>query len=100
MHRLPKKVKQPPQIITHSCIKRQLLSTSLCQLCEVLPRQLIYDRDMVKDSADKFQFHRVGMVNGRRGKGHLFLIPFAHFLVAPFFVLLVISVDYTSFITM
>jgi hypothetical protein len=93
-------VKQPPQIVTHSCIKRQLLSTCLCQLCEVLPRQLIYDRDMVKDSADEFQFHRMGMVKDRRGKGHLFLISLAHFLVAFFFVLPVISVDYNSFITM
>jgi len=68
-------------------------------LGEVLPRQLIYGRDMVKDSADAFQLHRMWMVNGPWGKGHLFLIPFAHFVVAPFFVLRVISVDYTSFIT-
>jgi len=39
------------------------------------------------------------MVNFRRGKWHLFLILFAHFLVAPFFVLFVISIDYTFFIT-
>jgi len=25
------------------------------------------------------------MINGPRGKGHLFLIPFAHFFVAPIF---------------
>jgi hypothetical protein len=53
----------------------------------------MYGRNMVKDSADEFQLHRMWMVNARRGKRHLFLILFANLLVAPFFFLLVISVD-------
>jgi hypothetical protein len=68
-------------------------------LREVLPGQLMYGRDMVKDSADEFQPHRMWMVNARRFKRHLFLILFANFVVASFFFLRVISVDYTSFIT-
>jgi hypothetical protein len=68
-------------------------------LGEVLPGQLMYGRDMVKDSADEFQLRRMWMVNARRGKRHLFLILFAHSLVAPFLFLRVISVDYSSFIT-
>ncbi|UCH08013.1 MAG: hypothetical protein JSV55_03210 [Deltaproteobacteria bacterium] len=68
-------------------------------LGEVLPGQLMYGRDMVKDSADEFQLHRMWMVNARRGQRHLFLFLFARFLVAPFFFLHVISVDYSSFIT-
>ena len=68
-------------------------------LGEVLPRQLMYGRNMVKVSADEFQLHRMWIINARQGKRHLFLILFAHFLVAPFFFLRVISVDYTSFIT-
>jgi hypothetical protein len=68
-------------------------------LGEVLPGQLIYGRDMVKHSADDFQLHRMWMVNARRGKRHLFLILFAHFSMAHFFVLRIIPVDFTSFIT-
>jgi hypothetical protein len=75
-------------------------SDVLYMLGEVLPCQLIYGRYVIKDSADELQFPCMGMINGGRDKGHLFLIPFAHFLVAPFFSFRVISVDYTSFITM
>jgi len=74
-------------------------SDVLYMLGEVLPRQLVYGRDIVKDSADELQFYGMGMINSPRDKGHLFLIPFAHFFVAPFFSLRVISIDYTSFIT-
>jgi hypothetical protein len=50
---------------------------------QVLPGQLMYGRDMVKDSADELQLHRMRTVNAPRDKGHLFLILFAHFLVFP-----------------
>ena len=63
-----------------------------------MPCQYIYDKDTIEDSADEFQLHRMWMVIGRRGKGHLFLIFFEQFLVAHFFILHVISVNYTSFI--
>jgi hypothetical protein len=62
-------------------------------LGEVLPGQLMYGRDMVKDSADEFQLHRVGMINIRRDQRQLFLILFANFLVAPFLFLRVISAN-------
>ena len=62
-------------------------------LREVLPGQLMYGRDMVKDSADEFQLHRVGMINIRRDQRQLFLILFANFLVAPFLFLRVISAN-------
>jgi hypothetical protein len=68
-------------------------------LCVHLPSQSMYGRSTVKDSANEFQFHCMRMVNGHRGKWHLFLIPFAHLIVASFFALFVISYNYNSFIS-
>jgi hypothetical protein len=75
-------------------------TTWMChRFAEILQDPLINDRVVIKNFADAFQFPRVRMVDTVDHEGHLFLILFAHFLVAPFFAFAVILIGCTPFIT-
>jgi hypothetical protein len=66
---------------------------------KVLQYPVVNDRIGIKDFADALQFHRVWVVNALDHERHLFLSVFAHFLGAPFFAFVAISIACTLFIT-
>jgi hypothetical protein len=66
---------------------------------KVLQNHLCDGRNSVKNLADLVQFSGPGVLKAGRYQGHLNLILFAHFLVVPFPVCVVILVACTSFIT-
>jgi hypothetical protein len=62
---------------------------------KVLMNQIHYGRFLIENPADALQFSGLGRIDRRVHEWKLFLALFAHFVVAPFFILIVISIAWT-----
>jgi hypothetical protein len=58
---------------------------------KVLMNQIHYGRFLIENPADALQFPGLGMIDRRVHQWKLFFALFAHFAVAPFLILIVIS---------